>query len=241
MHESSGTISAVDVGQRTIKVRQLLFAREYNLASDCAIALGNKTQSTLADLKPGMEVKVRYTDTQGVLVASQIDQAKEIRTGSVKLLDVKDRKLALDEGAFTRRFRVGDDCRFVMEHDKSGSLNDLQVGQRIRVEYVKNGDTLEAIKVEQPNATAIGTLNAIDADADTVKIKNLLSNQKFNLADDCRIVINGKPDGKLSDLRLGQKVAIDYRDVNGVYVATRIAHDKGVPPTGQAQLSQAAR
>lgn len=221
-HSTTGTINAVDANQRAVKVKHLLLTRDFNLANDCGIAVGNKTQASMADLKPGMEVDVCYTDADGVRVATRIEQQKVSRTGSIQAMDTKNRMLTLDQGAFTRHFRISDGCRYVMD-DKTGTLNDLKVGQRITISYVKTGDVLEALKIEQPHATFVGTLNAIDADADTVKAKHLLSNQRFALGGDCRIVINGKPDGKLSDLRLGEKVAIDYRDVNGVYVATRIA------------------
>jgi hypothetical protein len=240
-HTTSGTLSTVDNNQRTVGLRHVLMTKNFSLAGDCAIALGNKPHAAIADLKPGMTVKIRYTDADGVLVANRIDQQKENRTGSIRTLDAKERTLTLDAGAFRKQFRVGDECKFVMGQKESGNLNDLTVGQRISVEYVRDGDQLMAIRIEQPRATVVGMLNAIDADSDTVKIKGLLSNQKFNLANDCRIVVHGKPDGRLKDLRLGQKVAIDYRDVNGVYVATRIAPANGSEEADTVQVSQTAK
>jgi len=239
-HSTTGTINAVDANQRAVKVRHLLLTRDFNLANDCAIAVGNKTQANVADLKPGMEVDVCYTDADGVRVATRIEQQKVSRTGSIQAVDTQNRKLTLDQGALTKHFRIGEGCRYVMNDDKTGTLNDLKVGQRVTISYVKNGDVLEAMKIEQPHATFVGTLNAIDADAETVKAKHLLSNQRFTLGDDCRIVINGKRDGKLSDLRLGEKVAIDYRDVNGVYVATRIAPAQATETT-EPHLSRAGK
>jgi len=239
-HAANGTINAVDANQRAVKVKHLLLSRDFNLANDCAIAVGNKTQANMADLKPGMEVDVCYTDADGVRVATRIEQQKVSRTGSIQAMDTRNRMLTLDQGAFTKHFRIGDDCRYVMNDNKTGTLNDLKVGQRVTISCVKNGDVLEALKIEQPHATFVGTLNAIDADAATVKAKHLLSNQRFSLGDDCRIVINGKPEGKLRDLRLGEKVAIDYRDVNGVYVATRIAPAQ-TTETAESHLSRAGK
>ena len=239
---TSGTVSAVSADQHTVRVKQFLFTKGFNLANDCAIAVGNKTTATVADLKPGMEIKLQYKNADGVLVASRIEQVKQTATGSVETLDAKGRKLTLDQGPLRKQMRIGEDCRFVMNDDKSASLNDLKVGQRVTIEYARNGEDLVALKIDRPSATFVGTLNAIDADADTVKAKHLLSNEKFSPADNCRIVINGKTSGKLSDLRLGEKVAIDYRDVNGIYVATRIAPAAASDKMAQSQdLTSAAR
>jgi len=46
---------------------------------------------------------------------------------------------------------------------------------------------------------------------------------KFNVADNCAIVINGKSDGQLSDLKPNDKLVFSYDEVNGVNVVSRIA------------------
>ena len=131
-HSTTGTINAVDANQRAVKVKYLLLTRDFNLANDCAIAVGNKTQANMADLKPGMDVEVCYTDADGVRVATRIEQQKVSRTGSIQAMDTKNRMLTLDQGAFTRHFQISDGCRYVMDA-KTGTLNDLKVGQRVTI------------------------------------------------------------------------------------------------------------
>ena len=74
-----------------------------------------------------------------------------------------------------------------------------------------------------------------------MKAKHLMSNQMFNLANDCRIVIDGNSEGRLSDLRIGQKVAIDYREVDGVYVATRISPAQNSGESAEAHVTRVAK
>jgi len=51
----------------------------------------------------------------------------------------------------------------------------------------------------------------------------LFDTKTFNLADNCAIVIDGKTDGQLSDLKPDDKLVFSYDEINGVNVANRIA------------------
>ena len=62
-------------------------------------------------------------------------------------------------------------------------------------------DRATAREIAQTSATFTGKLTAIDLGQKTLKARSLLDTKKFNVGDDCAIVANGKPDGKLSDLR----------------------------------------
>jgi hypothetical protein len=66
-------------------------------------------------------------------------------------------------------------------------------------------------------------LTAIDLDQKTMKAKAMFATKKFNVGNDCAVVVNGKPDGKLTDLRPGESLTFSYDEVNGVNVVNRIA------------------
>lgn len=66
-------------------------------------------------------------------------------------------------------------------------------------------------------------LTAIDLGEKTLKAKEFLTSKKFNVADNCAIVINGRTDGQLSDLRPDEKLVFSYDEINGVNVVNRIA------------------
>jgi hypothetical protein len=100
----------------------------------------------------------------------------------------------------------------------------------VTVSYAASSGMKVAQRIEQTGETFTGTVEAIDADARTLKAQHLLSEKKFNLAKDCPIVIGGKSDGKLSDLRIGDKLSVYYEDLDGVLVATCVARDALPPP-----------
>ncbi|MEW6301990.1 MAG: DUF5666 domain-containing protein [Verrucomicrobiota bacterium] len=238
MSDLSGTISAVDAANRTLTVKQIAWKRQFNLAADAKFVVGNNAEAKLADLKPGMEVKVTYQRTDGVNVARSVQQRQHTVTGSIKTMDAATQMVTLDRTGMARDFKLAPDHQLTLSRGQTGAFKDLKVGQRVKVHYVKQNGTLFAEKIEQPNATVTGTLQAVDAATGMVKTKHLLASKRFSLADDCKIVVNGNPEAKLRDLRLGEKVSIDYRDEHGVLIATRIAVTEG-PQGTEAPVVQA--
>jgi hypothetical protein len=62
----------------------------------------------------------------------------------------------------------------------------------------------------------------VDLNEKTVKAKTMFASKKFEIADNCAIVVNGKIGGQLADLRLKDKLLFNYDEINGVNVVTRI-------------------
>jgi hypothetical protein len=110
----------------------------------------------------------------------------------------------------------------VLRGGKSGTLADIAVGNHVTVTYETPNDKLTARQIAQTSALFTGSLTAIDLTEQTVKAKAMFGSKKFHLADSCAVVINGRPEGKLSDLKLGDKFAFSYDDVNGVNIVNRI-------------------
>ena len=80
----------------------------------------------------------------------------------------------------------------------------------------------------KPDKDYTGTIVSVDPKEHTLQVKSFpFSNKKFNLGDDCAVVINGKPKGKLTDLRPGESLIFSYYNINGVNVVDRIAPAKG--------------
>jgi len=105
-----------------------------------------------------------------------------------------------------------------------GTLDDVKLGSQVTVIYEIPNNQFVARQIEARSAMYVATLNAVDLPNRTIKAgKSLLGDKKFHLTDNCTIVINGKTDGKLSDLRVGQNYELDYEVVGGVNVVTRIA------------------
>ena len=101
----------------------------------------------------------------------------------------------------------------------------------VKVVYEPSNGSLAAQRIEQRDDRFVGTIRAIDAGTRTIKAKNMFTEKKFSLANGCRIVVQGSPDAKLSDLRIGEAIAVSFENVDGVLVADRIGHDNDLPIT----------
>jgi hypothetical protein len=219
----SGIIASVDAKEKIVKMKGTLFTRTFNIADNCEFALSGNKNAALDDLRAGQSVSVQYKDAAGVLVANRFAQEEMRYSGTVQAIDRNLHTLKLSRGALHKTFELPGDCKVVLRDDKSGSLQDVKVGHQVTVVYELPGGSPTAREIEQTSAMYVGTLDAIDASMRTVKAKHFVGDRKFSLADNCKIIVNGKPDGKLNDLRLGQKLVLSYEDVDGVNVANRIA------------------
>jgi Cu/Ag efflux protein CusF len=126
-----------------------------------------------------------------------------------------------------KQFQLPANCEVTLRGDKSGTIADIQPGNHVMITYeVPNGKPT-ARRITQTSATFTGDLKAIDLDQKTIKARAMFATRKFNVGDDCAILVNGKPDGKLTDLRPGESLTFSYDEVNGVNIVNRIAPAKG--------------
>jgi Cu/Ag efflux protein CusF len=232
----SGVITSVDPKEKVMTVKGLMFSKAFNVADNCAIVAGGKQEVTLNEIRPGQKVNVNYKDVRGVFVAKRIVQEKMLYTGTVQSVDPVKRVLKVSRKGLSKTFDIPTNCKVVLKNDKSGGLNEVRVGHTITVVYETPHNAPVARQIEQTSATYVGTLDAIDASSRTVKAKHLIGERKFNLADNCKIIVNGKLNASLSDLRLGQKLEFSYDEVEGVNVVTRIGPAEG-STTGETALS----
>jgi hypothetical protein len=74
--EFSGTLTAIDSNERTVKAKAFLDSKEFNLADDCAIVLNGQPNGHLRDLKLGDKLTLSYDNMNGVNVVSRIAPAE---------------------------------------------------------------------------------------------------------------------------------------------------------------------
>ena len=226
-----GTLSSVDAKEHTLTVKALLFKKTFNVAENCEMSLEDKQQSTLSDLHAGQKVEVGYEKERGVLIAKEIRQKNEVYKGHITAIDPKARTLVVKAGLLNKDFVIAQDCAVSLKDDIAGSLTDLKIGHMVKVVYEPSNGSLAAQRIEQRDDRFVGTIRAIDAGTRTIKAKNMFTEKKFSLASGCRIVVQGSPDAKLSDLRIGEAIAVSFENVDGVLVADRIGHDNDLPIT----------
>jgi Cu/Ag efflux protein CusF len=233
-----GTVTAVDQKEKTFAVRGFWTTRTFNVGDHCKVSLEDKADAELKDLRPGYRVEVNYLGNSGVKVASQVTQKNQAFTGNVSAIDPASRILKVKRGTLSETFVVGDHCNVIIRDDRNRALTELRIGHKVTVSYSAPGGTKVAQKIEQAGSTFTGTVEAIDADARTLKAQHLLSEKKFNLAKDCPIIIGGKSDGKLSDLRIGDKLSVVYEEMDGVLVATCVAREAAPTKPAPAQVTR---
>jgi len=233
-----GTVTAVDQKEKTFAVRGFWSTRTFHSSEHCKISLEDKPEAALQDLRPGYRVEVSYLDNNGVRVARQVAQKNLVFRGNIAAIDPQAHTVKVKRGFYTETFIAGDSCK-VLFRDDPKSLSDLRIGHKVTVSYLGPGDAKLARRIEQSGATFTGTVEAIDADDRTLKAQHLLSEKKFILAKDCPIVLAGKAGGKMSDLRIGDKLSFQYEEMDGVLVATTITRE--APPAASTPPGQVTK
>jgi Cu/Ag efflux protein CusF len=223
----TGTVVSVDPKEHLLNVKGFLSSKKFNLGDTCAYTIVGKDTGAIDDLRPGQRVTVGYQDAHGVLVADRVTQQPMREEGMVKAIDPAANTMMLHLGVTEKTFQLPADCEVMLRGDKSGTVADIQTGNHVMVTYeVPNGKPT-AREIAQTSATFKGDLTAIDLDQKTLKAKAMFATKKFNVGDDCAILVNGKPDGKLTDLRPGESLTFSYDEVDGINIVNRIAPAKG--------------
>jgi Cu/Ag efflux protein CusF len=234
----TGTVVAADPREHVLKVKGWLLDKSFSLGDACTYTFLDNRLATAYDLHPGQKVTVRYQNASGVLVADRVEQQAMRFAGTVKAIDLQKHLLKVHVRGADKTFQLSRDCRVVLRNDKPGTLADVQPGHHVTVTYEIPNEMPTAREIAQTSATFTGTLTAIDLTERTVKAKAVLGSEKFHLADGCAIVLNGKTDAELRDLKPGDKLTFSYEEVNGINVANRIANATGSPEATTAESSK---
>jgi len=225
----TGTVVSIDNKDLTFKVRGFILSKHFNVGSACSYKLLDETPGAFSDLRPGERVAINYQNANGVLVADRVEQQPMSNEGMIKAIDPTAHTLTLHMRGLDKTFYIANDCGVVLADDKPGTVADIQTGDHVKVIYETPNDVLVARQIAQSSVEFTGTLTAIDLENKTLKAKTPFTSKKFNVGDDCVVVINGKPDGHLDDLRPDERLTISYDEINGVNVANRIAPAQNHP------------
>lgn len=233
----TGTVISVDPKEHVLSVKGwTMMNKSFNLGDNCAISQLDHNGATVGDLRVGEKVTVNYQDAHGVLIASRVLQVPMEFEGMIKAIDNDKHMLTLHQRGLDKQVQFPAECRITLREGKSGSMADLRVGNHVKVTYETPGNTPTAHQIAQTSIPYTGTLTAIDLNDRTVKAKAMFANKKFSLADNCTIVINGKTDGKLEELKPNDKLSFSYDEINGVNVVNRIG-PADMPPNSVATSS----
>ena len=219
----TGTVAAVDANEHILKVDGLLLHKDFDLGKTCSYVFLDSGSGAIGGLHPGQRVVVAYRKIDGVRVADLVEQQPMVFEGTVTEIDAKKRTMSVLHRGLEKTFQIAGSCPIDLHDNRSGTLADVKPGNRVTVTYeTPNEDTI-ARRIDQTSQIFTGELTAIDLNDRTVKAKTLLARKKFNLAPNCAVVLNGKIDANLRDVKLGQRLEFDYTDVNGINIVNRIA------------------
>jgi hypothetical protein len=228
----SGTVTVVDGKERTLSLQGFFTSKTFLLGDGCTYTFVDKNGGAISDLRPGQRVGVAYQEVHGVLVASRVAQEPMNYEGTVKACDQFARLLTMHGRGRDKVFQIAPECKVVIRGDKTGSLADVQPGHYITVTYEIPANKLTARKIAQTSEVYSGTVMDTALDAKIIRVKSVFDSRKFNLGDNCAIVVGDKINGQLNELKPGDKVIVSYDDINGINVANRIAV-VGVAPAAE--------
>ena len=233
----TGLVTAVDAKDHSLTVKGTLFSKRFNLGDNCVYTLLNRATAGATDLRAGQKLQVSYQEVHGVLVANRIEQQPMRYEGIVKAIDIDKKSITLRAGGLNREFQIGEDCAVVLRNNRTGTPGDLKPGQRVNVTYdLPEGERM-ARQIVHASFTFDGVLTAVDLTDRTVKARAAFGTKKFNLARDCSIMRGEQTDGKLRELKPGERFEFTYDEVNGVNIVNRIAPAQAAPEAVTAQTA----
>jgi hypothetical protein len=219
----TGTVASVDPKDNTLEIKGFVLSKKFNLGAACDYVLLDKGAGTVNDLRLGEKVTVSYQDAHDVLIANRVEQQPMRFDGMVAAIDPDKHMLTLHRSVGDKELQIADDCKIVLRDEKPGTFADIHPGNHVTVTYETPSGTATAREIAQTSMEFTGTLTAIDLGEQTLKAKAMFGTKKFNVADNCAIVINGRTDGQLSDLKPNDKLVFSYDEINGINVVNRIA------------------
>jgi len=218
----TGTITSIDPQEQVLGVKSWLFSKRFNLGDNCAYVLVDQPTGAAGDLKPGETVTVHYRDANGVRIADRVEEHAMEHEGTIIAIDRAHHLMTLRQAGADKTFQLPENCSIQLRNVRTATTADIQTGCYVTVIYDTPNGTPTARTVKQTSIVFSGRVTAIDTDEKTVKARDMLGSKKFNLADNCVIVVNGKTDAQLSNLKPNDRLAFSYDDINGVNVVNRI-------------------
>ena|ERR1051326_7129684 len=236
----NATLTAVNAEHGSITAKSWFITRTFRTGDNCAITALDKKHATLSDLCPGEKVKIRYQNVEGVLVADRITEKGLRYSGTVEAVDPNTSTLTLENRVNSKApphhksWSVASDCKVVLHDGKTGTISDVKPGDMVTLIYELPYGSAVVYRIRDESSIFTGTIDAIDLLDRTVKAKEMFGEKKFDLAKHCQIIVNGRENGDMRDLVLGQQYRFTYEGVNGVNVVNRITPTQETKPAETA-------
>ncbi len=181
--------------------------RTLTITDSTRIKLDEDFPGILADLQPGLEVKVKFDPES--LVAFRVDTEEEEAEveGTIIAIEGSEVTVETERG---RRLTVAVDggTRIELEEDFPGTLEDLLVGTEVEVKF--DPFTRRAFKIEVEEGKLKGTVVAVSGSTLTIETED---GRRLNLivGDGTRIELEDADfPGTLEDLQVGAEIGVKF-------------------------------
>jgi len=241
----SGILVSLDPKEKVLKVKNYVFSKSFVMGENCAFKSSDNESAPVADFRPGQKIDVTYRDASGVFIASKLTREQMVYSGKVEKIDAAKRTITVHQRGGTKKFNLPEACTLVLAGDRrstvengKGLLENVKPGNRVTIVYEVPDAKLVARQIDQTSKTYIGKLAAVDlADNRITTGEGAKHDKEFHLTEDCAIMNADKAEGRLKELRVGQKYELSYDEINGVNVVNRIA----VAPAESPNRADASR
>jgi hypothetical protein len=225
----TGTLSSVNAQDDTVTIRLWLGEDTFHLGKDCSISTLEQERASVAALRPGEEVSIRYRNVDGVLVADRVADVALQADGTVSGLNLKAGVITLKEAPLYRPFRKSDsfqipkDCKFRLANGREGTLADLQRGDHLIVTYEFPGESPVAYRILDKSSTCTGTVVELNIPGGTLRAREGAAERIFALSPDCQVILAGPTTASFKGVHLGRTYRFTYEEMSGVRILERIA------------------
>jgi hypothetical protein len=140
-------------------------------------------------------------------------------SGTITVLDAKEKILKIQGVLFAKTFAVGDDCVLAVGNRADAAISEFRPGQKVTVAYRDVDGVLVADRVTQDRLYYIGDVTAIDVQNHVLTVRHGGESKTFDISDQCGVTLNAKSSGKLSDIKPGSHVTVIYEKPSGRWTA----------------------
>lgn len=144
----TGAVLAVDLNDRTFRVKDGWFSKQFNAGPDCRLILRDGSVHTFKDLEIGERVTVKYVTPESGNLAQEIKHKSLVYNGKVDALDARTDTIRAGDLLSEHTFRLGDDCQIVVNGKLGGELSDLRIGDHLNFHYENVDGVYVANRIE---------------------------------------------------------------------------------------------
>jgi hypothetical protein len=156
-------------------------------------------------------------------------------TGTLVDVEPKNQELCVKRGMLSQKmFALGTNCAFTMSYvslnSNSGMTDDLRPGEKITVSYQDAQGVLIADRIQQQARQFAGTVETVNPDKHTIRVRWRIFDKHFEIGDDCIVTLRDEKVGTLADLHPGDHVLVAYETPGGRPTARTITKSGRASP-----------